>query len=199
MSGNKKKRSQPTEPDNMQATKEGAQVSEETKPEQEQIEMVSLPLEELETLKLDLEKMSQKSREFQEGWQRERADFMNYKKRIERDQSQMQQFIAANILMNFLAVLDDMDRAIKNKPQEVETQEWWNGVELIQRKLAAILEAEGVKRIEAEKAIFDPNFHEAISHEDSEGLESGQIIEVLQQGYQIGDRVLRPAVVRVAR
>lgn len=199
MSGNKKKRSQPNEPDNMQATKEVEQVSEETKPEQEQIEMVSLSLEEFETLKMDLEKMSQQSREFQEGWQRERADFMNYKKRIERDQSQMQQYLAANILKRFLAVLDDIDRAIKNKPQEVETQEWWNGVELIQRKLAAILEAEGVKRIEAEKAIFDPNFHEAVSHEDHEGLESGQIIEVLQQGYQIGDRVLRPAVVRVAR
>ena len=199
MSGIKKKRSQPNEPDNLQATKEVEQVSEETKPEQEQVEMVSLPLEELETLRIDLEKMSQQSREFQEGWQRERADFMNYKKRIERDQSQMQQFLAANILTRFLAVLDDMDRAVKNKPQEVETQEWWNGVELIQRKLAAILEAEGVKRIEAEKALFDPNFHEAVSHEDYEGLESGQIIEVLQQGYQIGDRVLRPGVVRVAR
>ena len=198
MSG-KKKRFQPNEPDTMQAAEDVEQVSEETKPEQEQIEMVSLPLEELETLKMNLEKMSQQSREFQEGWQRERADFLNYKKRIERDQAQMQQRIAANVLMKFLAVFDDMDRAIKNKPQEVESQEWWNGVELIQRKLAAILEAEGVKRIEAEKAIFDPNFHEAVSHEDSEGLESGQIIEVLQQGYQVGDRVLRPAVVRVAR
>ena len=198
MSG-KKKRSQPNEPDTMQAAKDVEQVSEETKSEQEQIEMVNLPLEELETLKMNFEKMSQQSREFQEGWQRERADFMNYKKRTERDQAQMRQLIAANVLMKFLAVFDDMDRAIKNRPEEVESQEWWNGVELIQRKLAAILEAEGVKRIEAEKAIFDPNFHEAVSHEDSEGLESGQIIEVLQQGYQVGDRVLRPAVVRVAR
>ena len=80
MSGIKKKRSQPNEPDNLQAIKEVEQVSDETKPEQVQVEMVSLPLEELETLKLDLEKMSQQSREFQEGWQRERADFMNYKK-----------------------------------------------------------------------------------------------------------------------
>jgi molecular chaperone GrpE len=75
---------------------------------------------------------------------------------------------------------------------------WADGIELIYRKLQAILEAEGIKRIEAEGQMFDPNFHEAILQEPSEGHKSGQIIAVTQNGYMLGERVIRPALVRVA-
>ncbi len=152
-----------------------------------------------EELNTELEKVRNESREYFEGWQRERADFANYKKRIERDQMQMAQAVNGTIIKKYLVVLDDLERALKNRPVEPEGAKWAEGIDLIYRKLQTILENENVKRIPAEDAEFDPNIHEAISHEDSPDHESGQVIEVLQQGYMLGDRVLRPALVRVAK
>lgn len=155
--------------------------------------------EELQKLQAELEKSLAQAAENFEGWQRERADFINYKKRIERDQAQSLQNITGNLVKRYLVVLDDLERALKNRPQGGEAAAWANGIELIFRKLQGILEAEGVQPIPAEGAQFDPNIHEAISHEPSDGHESGQVIEVIQQGYTLGDRVLRPALVRVAQ
>jgi molecular chaperone GrpE len=104
-----------------------------------------------------------------------------------------------NVIRRYLDILDDLDRALKNRPQEGEGAAWAQGIELIYRKFQNLLEAEGVVAMDSEAQMFDPNFHEAISSEDSPDHESGQIIEVLKQGYLIGDRVLRPALVRVAR
>jgi molecular chaperone GrpE len=95
--------------------------------------------------------------------------------------------------------VDDLERAMKNCPTEIASTEWAQGIELIYRKLLSLLEAEGVTKIEAEGQPFDPNLHEAISHEEVEGYQEGQIIEVVKQGYRVGERVLRPALVRVAR
>ncbi len=150
-------------------------------------------------LNTELEKVRNESREYFEGWQRERADFANYKKRIERDQTLMAQSVNGTIIKKYLVIMDDLERALKNRPVEPEGAKWAEGIDLIYRKFQTILENENVKRIPAEETEFDPNFHEAISHEDSPDHESGQVIEVLQQGYTIGDRVLRPALVRVAK
>ena len=152
-----------------------------------------------EPINAELEKTRLESKEYFEGWQRERADFANYKKRIERDQVQMVQSLNGTIIKKYLVVLDDLDRALKNRPTDPEGAKWAEGIDLIYRKLQTILENENVKRISAEIEFFDPNIHEAISHEDSPDHESGQVIEVLQHGYMIGDRVLRPALVRVAK
>ena len=76
---------------------------------------------------------------------------------------------------------------------------WANGIELITRKLQSILEAEGIERIDAEGKAFDPNYHEAISYEPADGVESGSVIAIMQNGYMLGDRVVRPALVRVAK
>jgi molecular chaperone GrpE len=83
-----------------------------------------------------------------------------------------------------------------NRPEQ---DAWVNGIELVTRKLHSILESEGLERIEAKGAAFDPNFHEAISYESMEGVESGHIIAIVQNGYMLGDRVIRPALVRVAK
>jgi molecular chaperone GrpE len=85
------------------------------------------------------------------------------------------------------------------RPTEGDAAAWADGIELVYRKLIGILESEGVKRIPAESEKFDPTRHEAITHEDSPDHESDDIIEVVRQGYTIADRVLRPALVRVAR
>ena len=95
-------------------------------------------------------------------------------------------------------MVDDLERALKNRPQEGEGAAWAEGIELIYRKLLGILEAEGVTQLDPQGAMFDPNFHEAVISEASDQFESGRIIEVLQKGYLQGERVLRPALVRVA-
>jgi molecular chaperone GrpE len=140
-----------------------------------------------------------KADEYLEGWQRARADFANYKKRVERDQAQTYQNAAASILKRYLGIIDDLERALKNRPQDDEGAAWAEGIELIYRKLLSILESEGIQPMEADEMPFDPNLHEAIMSEESDQHESGQIIEVLQQGYLLGEKVLRPAMVRVAR
>ena len=85
---------------------------------------------------------------------------------------------------------------MQNRPAD---NGWANGIELIARKLQNILDVEGVKRIEAEGLEFNPNFHEAISHEPNDSVASGHVIAVVQNGYMLGERVIRPALVRVAQ
>jgi len=161
--------------------------------------MIAMTQEEYDAAQKELETARKQAQEYLDGWQRERAELANYKRRIERDQSQLSQNITGQIVKKYLAVVDDMERALKTRPQNGDGAAWAEGVELIYRKLTGILENEGVKRIEVEHECFDPNLHEAISHEENADVESGHIIEVVQQGYMIGDRVLRPALVRVAR
>ncbi len=156
-------------------------------------------VEELEALQQELVECQAKAEEYLDGWQRSRAEFMNYKKRVEREQAQTYQLAAGNILRRYLDIMDDLERALKNRPQEGEGAAWADGIDLIARKLLSYMESEGVTQMEAEGKEFDPNLHEAVTSEESDEYESGQVIEVIKQGYMIGDRVLRPAMVRVAR
>jgi len=152
----------------------------------------------IDNLQRELAEWKAKSDEYLDGWQRARAEFANYRKRVERDQELIQQSITGSVIKRYLEVVDDLERALKNQPQEGDGVAWASGIELIYRKLSAILDSNGVKPM-ASTGMFDPNLHEAISSEDSDHHESGEIIEVIQQGYWIGERVLRPALVRVAR
>ena len=147
----------------------------------------------------EVERLKAESAEYLDGWQRARAEFANYKKRIEREQEESRSRVAAEILTRYVGVLDDLERALKDRPKEGESAAWASGIDLIYRKWMAILEAEGVQPILPEGQTFDPNVHEAVSHETSDGYTEGQIIEVIHQGYRLGDRVLRPARVRVAK
>lgn len=155
--------------------------------------------EDITELKKELDAIRLKSDEYLEGWQRARAEFANFRKRIDREREQSHQTAAGTIIRRYLEILDDLERALSNRPPEGEGAIWAGGIELIYRKFLKTLESEGVKRMEAEGEMFDPNMHEAISHEESPDHESGQIIEVVQPGYMLGDRVLRPALVRVAK
>jgi molecular chaperone GrpE len=145
-----------------------------------------------------LEDAQQEAGENLAGWQRAQAEFINYKKRIEREQTQLFENASARVIKRFLDVLDDLDRALQNVPDNGEAAEWAAGIDLIYRKLVTILENEGVTPMDVVGEVFDPNLHEAIAQEDSEDYESGQIIEEIQKGYLIGERVLRAALVRVA-
>jgi molecular chaperone GrpE len=151
---------------------------------------------ELEALKSQLVEAESKVSEYKNGWARSQAEFQNYKKRIERDNELTYASMKGDIVKKVLPVLDDLELALQNRPAD---DAWANGIELIVRKLQNMLESEGVKRIEAKGAAFDPNFHEAITHEPSEEVESGHVIDVVRNGYILGERVIRPASVRVAQ
>jgi molecular chaperone GrpE len=151
---------------------------------------------EVEALKKQLEEAEAKVSEFKDSWLRSQAEFQNYKKRIERDNELVKFSMKGDIVKKILPVLDDLERALQNRPAD---ESWASGIELIARKFQNVLDGEGIKRIEAEGAEFDPNFHEAISNEPNEEVESGHVIAVVQNGYVIGERVIRPALVRVAQ
>ncbi len=139
------------------------------------------------------------AQEYLDGWQRARAEFANYKKRVERENRDSYKRVTGDILSRYLSVIDDLELALKERPQEGDAGAWAKGIELIYQKLLGLLETEGVERIQAEGETFDPMLHEALSHEESSDHQDGQIIEVIRQGYRMGERVLRPALVRVAK
>ena len=147
----------------------------------------------------ELESIQAQADEYLDGWQRARAEFANYKRRIEREQAEARDRIAGNTLVSFLGVMDDLERALKDHPSDGDAASWSEGIELIYRKLSALVIAEGVEEILADGTSFDPALHEALSHEESDNHAEGQVIEVVQRGFRMGDRVLRPALVRVAK
>lgn len=149
----------------------------------------------LEELQQALAEAQAQAAEYKDGWQRALADFQNYKRRTDAEKADTYQMAVASIVRRYLPILDDLERALAARP---DGQPWADGIELIYRKLLTILENEGVRRIEANGQAFDPNFHEAVSQETADGMESGQVIAVVQNGYMLGDRVIRPAQVRVA-
>ncbi len=151
---------------------------------------------EIEALKKQLEEAEAKAAENLDGWQRAQAEFVNYKNRLQRDREAEYVAMKGDIFKKVLPVLDDLERALANRPNG---DAWAEGMALIARKFQNVLEAEGVKRIEAAGQPFDPTLHEAISSEPSQEVESGHVIEVVQNGYMLGDRIIRPAMVRVAQ
>jgi molecular chaperone GrpE len=162
----------------------------------ERIEDSGLAENRIEALQKQLEEAEAKAAEHLDGWQRAQAEFVNYKNRVQRDREANYNSMKGDVIRKMLPVLDDLERSLAHRP---ENDSWADGMELIARKFRSVLEAEGVTRIDAVGQPFDPNFHEAISSEPNEDVESGHVIEVVQNGYMLGERVIRPAMVRVAQ
>lgn len=154
--------------------------------------------EQVTALQTALEEMDNKAEEYLDGWQRARAEFANYKKRVLRENMDIRQVARGEVIKLYLDIADDLERALQEKPETGDSETWAEGIEIIFQKLRARLESEGIKPMKAMGEDFDPNIHEALMKEESEEFESGKIIEVMQEGYWIGDKVLRPALVRVA-
>jgi molecular chaperone GrpE len=156
-------------------------------------------VDELMTLRRDLEEQKAKAAEYLDGWQRARAEFANYKKRIEKEQEDMIKSANGAFIIRLLPVMDDFERAFQTLPLDLMGMTWLEGIALIQRKLQILLEQEGVTVIEIEGQFFDPTLHQAVTYEESEEHKEGQIIGEVQKGYKMGDKVLRPSLVRVAK
>jgi len=135
-----------------------------------------------------------------DGQQRSLADFQNYKRRTTRDMQLIRQNAAASLLTMFFPIIDDLVLALDSLPNSGDGAAWSEGVNMVHRKLVSVLEGEGVTPIEAEAGQeFDPHFHEAIVQEEHPEYETDVIIAVVRSGYQLGERVLRPTQVRVAK
>lgn len=129
---------------------------------------------------------------------RAQAELSNARKRFEKQRAQTYTNANAELAAKLLPVVDDFERALGSVPQNVSEDGWFSGIELVYRKLVSILDGMGVQPIEAVGRPFDPNFHEALGVEETDAFESGVVTREMQRGYQLGDRVVRPALVYVA-
>jgi len=133
-----------------------------------------------------------------EGWQRSRAEFTNYKRRTTQELADARERGAIEALADILPILDDFERAFANIPEDLTDHPWLSGTSLILKNLQKVLDKYQVEILDPVGEEFDPNFHEAIGTEDSDEYESGIVTTTLQKGYRSGERILRPALVRVA-
>ncbi|MDF1515693.1 MAG: nucleotide exchange factor GrpE [Anaerolineae bacterium] len=152
------------------------------------------------SLEEKLADVERQAAEYLDGWQRTQASFANYRKRTEAEQVHWRGAANANLLGRLIPILDDFQRAFDALPDEFQGHPWLNGITLIQRKIRSILDSESVTTVELNPGdAFDPLYHQAVVYQEVEGFEDGQIVAVVEKGYLLGERVLRPAMVVVAK
>lgn len=136
--------------------------------------------------------------ELKERLLRTAAEFDNYRKRTERDRQTLTDAITAGVLEDLLPLVDDLERALRAEAAP-EAEPYRRGVDLILKQIMDLLGRRGVRPIEAVGADFDPNYHQAVAYEPAEGRREGEVIDEFRRGYTLGDRLLRPSMVRVAK
>jgi molecular chaperone GrpE len=156
-------------------------------------------LAELEAVRGELAAARTEAEEYLGALQRERAEFLNFKRRTAEERERDLGLAGEDLIRKVLAVADDFDRAIEARPDAIATDPWFEGVAAIDRKLRTLLESEGVSTIDAVPGTaFDPREHDAIANVPGSGRAEGEIVEQVRRGYRLRDRVLRPALVAVA-
>jgi molecular chaperone GrpE len=155
-------------------------------------------LEDLETLRVKLQEAEQKRDEYLYLAQRTRADFENYQKRMKRDQAEERRYAQLPIAADLLPALDNLERATAAAEQASEKGPLVQGVAMVHTQLLDVLRRHGATRIEAQGQPFDPNCHQAVLQQPSKEHPAMTVLQVLEQGYMIHDRVLRPARVIVS-
>ena len=145
-----------------------------------------------------LEALQRERDDYYDRLLRKTAEFDNYRKRIERERLQLSEAAAADLLTELLPLVDDMERAL-TADAGADGEGIRKGVELIHKQLLDVLRKRGVKPVDALGADFDPHFHQAVAYEPAEARRDGEVIEEFRRGYMLGDRLLRPAMVKVAK
>jgi len=153
----------------------------------------------IDELTAQLELAERRAEEAEAGWQRARADYANLKRRSEEQQAESAGIAGDRLLVRVLDLADDFDLAVEHVPDEAKDSPWVAGISAIDRKLRGLLEAEGIESMGGGGEPFDPQTQQAISYEDADDVPDGTVLKVLQRGYTIRGRVLRPALVAVAR
>jgi molecular chaperone GrpE len=145
-----------------------------------------------------LETLRREKDALQDRLLRTAAEFDNYRKRVDRERRELSEYAGADILSDMLPIIDDLERALQAAPGG-EAESYRRGVELIHKQMTDLLRKRGVKPIEAVGTQFDPRYHEAVMNEVSGEHREGEVMAELRRGYTLGDRLLRPATVKVAK
>lgn len=148
---------------------------------------------------VDVEEIQRQRDEYYDLLLRKTAEFENYRKRVDRDRHNVSEAAAADLLADLLPLVDDLERALSAETGAEGSEAYRRGVELIHKQLLELLRKRGVRPIEALGADFDPYYHQAVVHEAAEGRRDGEVIEEFRRGYMLGDRLLRPSMVKVAK
>ena len=162
-------------------------------------ELLRQALSEIEPLPDPTEDMEQERDQFKAMAQRAQADLVNYRRRVEEERQELRRNANADIIVKFLAVVDDFERAIAMLPDDESAAGWREGLMLVKRNLDNLLESEGVSKIEAAGKDFDPWEHEAVHYMETQEAEDGTIMQVFREGYRLHDKVLRASQVIVAK
>jgi molecular chaperone GrpE len=150
-------------------------------------------------MKRELEEAQQRVRDLQDRWQRSAADLVNLRRRTEQERGEMEKFASMLLVSELLPALDNFERALATIPGNLVMLTWIQGVMLIERHVRAILEHQGLAEIDAAGQPFDPHVHEAVSERETAEKAPGTVVQVYQKGYTMHGRVIRPALVEVAR
>jgi molecular chaperone GrpE len=147
----------------------------------------------------EAEALRQELAECQDRFLRKAAEFDNYRRRTERERREQADRAVSDLLLDFVGIVDDLERALTSHAAGEGAKAYRSGIEIIRRKMLDVLKRRDVRPIVAVGAAFDPAVHQAVTTEVVEGRPDGEVIEELRRGYMIGDRLLRPAMVKVSR
>ena len=153
----------------------------------------------IEALQQELERWKEQSQHHLDQWKRTAANLENYRKRAEKERAELLKTGQAALIVQLLPILDDLGRAFQTLPFGLGNFTWTEGLALIDRKLQLVLEQQGLAEIDAVGKPFDPTQHQALLEEETAAYPDGHVMAVLQKGYRLHDRVLRPAMVKIAR
>jgi molecular chaperone GrpE len=170
---------------------------------QEPVAVPETPEETVVLKKSEYEQLKSEAAKAAENWDkllRQQADFENIRKRLERDRQEFQKYANEDMVVDLLGILDDLERSVEAAETHQENFEvFLKGIEMILAHLYDLLKKKGVKPIAAQGVKFDPNAHEALMQTETYDREDGEVLEELQKGYRLNDRVIRTAKVRVAK
>lgn len=152
--------------------------------------------DETEAMQREIEQLKKEKEDTYQRMLRIQAEFENYKKRTQKEKEAERKYKSQDLVQELLPVLDNFERALKVEATE-ETKSLIDGITMVYNQLQDALKSQGVEVIEAEGKEFDPNIHHAVMQVEEEGIESNIIVEELQKGYMLKDRVVRPAMVKV--
>lgn len=153
---------------------------------------------EISKMEKELEQARQEASEYLDSLQRLKAEFDNFRKRMLKEQSEFLKLAAQQVILQLLPVVDNFERALAHKIEPDKINEYLAGWQLVYNQLLDVLHKEGLKEIEAAHVVFDPLKHEAVMQVQTDELPEGHVVEVLEKGYELKGRVIRPAKVKVA-
>lgn len=154
---------------------------------------------ELQTLKQEVRRLQAEVEDYKDRWMRAAAELDNVKKRVSRDKADLMRFANERLLKEILPILDNLERALDHSKERENLKALVEGIEMIQRQFVAVLESFGVRPIDALNQPFDPSVHEAMMQVESEQHEPNTVIQELERGYWLHDRLLRPSRVAVSK